>query len=346
MRALSVGQPGEVEWIELADPVAGAGEVVVAPLACGICTTDVKMVARGRDGDSGYALGHEVAGRIVAADPAAGWQVGQRVVFAPYLPCGACYYCLRHQPTLCVRLFETYPIPGGLAERVRLPRRLVERGLFAVADGLPDEAAALAEPIGCAVKGVADSGVRAGDSVLVVGDGPMGVICAVAARAAGARPVIVAGLTPHRLEAAARHFADAPIHVGEADLRTAVLDLTSGRGADVVLVAVSEGGAVEAGLSALRPGGTLNAFAGVPKGTEIKLDLRRLHYQQFHLTGSFGVGPEHLAQALHLIQSGLVDTGPLITGRFAFAEAPDAVAYAANRTGLKAMVLFDGQEAG
>jgi L-iditol 2-dehydrogenase len=173
----------------------------------------------------------------------------------------------------------------------------------------------------------------------------MGVICAAVARAYGARPVVVAGLTPSRLKAAGEHFADATIHVEEADLKTEVRALTGGRGADVVIVAVSDGAALEAGLSALRPGGTLNAFAGVPKGTTIPLDLRRLHYEQFHLTASFGVGPEHMAQALNLIQSGLVDATKLISERFSFAKTPEALAYAAGRTGLKTMVLFNGREA-
>lgn len=340
MKGATVGQPGEVVWLDYPDPTLGTGEVVLAPLACGICTTDVKLVKQGSDGKTRYALGHELVGRIAAADPQSAWTVGQRVVAAPYVPCGACYYCHRHQPTLCTHLFENSLVPGGLAEQVRLPRRLAERGVLSVPAHVSDEAAALTEPVGCAVQGVEDAGLRPGDSVLVVGDGPMGLICAAVARAYGAGPLIVAGLSRHRLEAAAR-LADATVDVGTSDLRDAVGTLTEGRGADVVLVVVSDGPALEAGLSALRPGGTLNAFAGVPKGTILPLDVRRLHYEQIRLTGSFGVGPEHMARALHLIATGRVDAPALITARFPFAQTPDAVAYAADRVGLKAMVTFD-----
>ena len=171
----------------------------------------------------------------------------------------------------------------------------------------------------------------------------MGQICAAVARAYGARPVIVAGMTPHRLELA-RQVADATVNVETTELRAAVLALTEGRGADVVIVVVSDGPALEAGLTALRPGGTLNAFAGVAKGTEVKLDLRRLHYEQYHLTGSFGLGPEHMAKALHLMETGAVNAQALVTARFPFQQAADAVAYAANRVGLKAMVIFDGDQ--
>jgi L-iditol 2-dehydrogenase len=340
MKGVTVGQPGHVEWVEYDDPLLGAGEAILAPLACGICTTDVKMVRQGANGNTRYALGHELVGHIVAADAALPWHVGQRVVVAPYVPCGACYYCRRHQPTLCSRLFENSLVPGGLAERVRLPRPLAERGVLAVPEGLADESAALAEPVGCAVKAAEDSSIHAGDVVLIVGDGPMGLICAAVARAYGARPVIVAGMMPHRL-ALARAFGEATIDVGQTDLRTAVKDMTDGRGADVVLMAVSDGPALEAGLTALRPGGTLNAFAGVSQGTTVTLDLRRLHYEQYHLTGSFGVGPEHMAKALHLIHTGAVDATALVTARFSFKQTAEAVAYAADRVGLKAMVIFD-----
>jgi L-iditol 2-dehydrogenase len=342
MKGVTVGQPGEVVWLEYPDPSLGPGEVLLAPLACGICTTDVKMVKQGSDGKNRYALGHELVGRIAAADAESTWTVGQRVVVAPYVPCGACYYCRQHQPTLCSQLFENSLVPGGLAQRVRLPRRLAERGVLLVPAHLSDEAAALAEPVGCAVQGVEDSGLRPGAAVLIVGDGPMGLICAAVARAYGAGPLMVAGLSPLRLQAAAR-LADATIDVGATDLRSAVQALTDGRGADVVMVVVSDGPALEAGLSALRPGGTLNAFAGVPKGTTLALDVRRLHYQQIHLTGSFGVGPEHMARALHLIAAGRIDTSALITARFPFAQTAEAVAYAADRVGLKAMVVFDDQ---
>jgi len=342
MKGVTVGQPGEVVWLDYPAPSVGPGEVVLAPLACGICTTDVKMVKQGSDGKHQYALGHELVGRIAVADAEAPWRLGQRVVVAPYVPCGACYYCRRHQPTLCTHLFENSLVPGGLAEKVRLPRRLAEKGVLAVPAHLSDEAAALTEPIGCAVKGVEDSGVRPGDSVLIVGDGPMGLICAAVARAYGASPLIVAGLSPHRLAAAAR-WADAVIDVGATDLRSAVQALTDGRGADVVMVVVSDGPVLESGLTAVRPGGTLNAFAGVSKGTTLALDVRRLHYEQIYLTGSFGVGPEHMARALHLIATGRVDAPALITARFPFAQTADAVAYAADRVGLKAVVIFDDQ---
>lgn len=341
MKAAAPGPPGEVEWIELDEPIPRAGEVLLRPLACGICTTDVKRVRAGYDGGPRYVLGHELVGEVVVVGEGAKWQVGDRVVAAPYISCGACHFCRRGQPTLCPHLFESNLDPGGLAERVRIPRPLAERGLFPLPDGLPIEVAALAEPLGCCIQAVEACGVSAGDAVLIVGDGPMGLMNAAVAKVWGASPVIVAGLTPHRLAVAKRYYADAVVNVAEADLGSVVAGLTAGRGADVVIVAVSSAQAVESGLRALRAGGVLNVFAGVPEGTTLPLDLRRLHYEQLHLTGSFGVGPTHMAQALRLLSNGQVNGAPLITGRFPFERTPEAVAYAAGQVGLKAVVIFE-----
>jgi len=339
MRGASAGQPGEVQFVEFPEPELGEGEVILSPLACGICSTDVKQVQKGSR-EVNYALGHELAGEIVEADPESGWTPGQWVIAAPYLPCGGCYYCLAGQPTLCTHLYKTALTPGGLAERVHVPRDLVQRGLFLIPEGLSPVAASLAEPCGCVIQGLEACRLRAGNSVLVVGDGPMGLISAAIARAWGAYPVIVAGMLPHRLEAARQHFADAIINICDEELVPAVRRITAGRGADAVMVTVSSGEALVSGVEAVRPGGVVNAFAGVPEGTIIPLDVRRLHYQQFHLTGSSGTAPVHMAKALRVLASGQVQIDLLITARFPFEAVGEAVAYAAERKGLKAVVVF------
>jgi L-iditol 2-dehydrogenase len=164
---------------------------------------------------------------------------------------------------------------------------------------------------------------------------------AAVARAHGAARVIVAGLTPKRLQLAAAHYADVVVHVGEENLAQRVKGLTDGRGADVVLAAVPSAEAALSGLGALRRGGAFNAFAGTAEGTTLPLDLRRLHYDEWRLTGSFGVAPHHLQQALGLLSNGQVDVTPLISGRFAFADAPAAVEHMARQVGMKAVVVFE-----
>jgi L-iditol 2-dehydrogenase len=341
MRGLAAGKPGEALMFDFPQPVLDDGGLIVKPLACGICSTDVKMVARGSGDTIEYALGHEVAAEIVeVSDGEKRWEVGQKIVAAPYLPCGECYYCQHSQPTLCENLFGVFLEPGGLAEFVKIPSDIAARGTFLIPDDMPVDIAALAEPFGCVIKGIEDVGLQDGDSVLIIGDGPMGSIAAAVSRYYGANLVIVAGMTPHRLEVVDEHYADVVIDVSQSDLLSEVGKHTQGHGADIVIAAVSSAEALSSAIECVRPGGWVNAFAGVPDGTTIALDLKKLHYQQYFLTGSFGVGPNHLAKALEMFASGQVDAAPIISAHFPFAQAIEAVAFARDQVGLKAMVTF------
>lgn len=341
MKGLAAGKPGEALLFDFPQPVLNDGDLIVKPLACGICSTDVKMVKRGSGGNIEYALGHEVAAEIVeVSETEKRWEVGQKVVAVPYLPCGVCYYCQHSQPTLCKNLFSVFLEPGGLAELVKIPREIANRGTFLIPDNIPVEIAALSEPFGCVIKGIEDVGLKTGDSVLIIGDGPMGAIAAAVSSYYGSNMVMVAGLTPHRLAAVDQHFADVVIDVSKSDLIAEVGKYTHGRGADIVLSAVSSAEALTSAIECVRPGGRVNAFAGVEDGTIIPLDLKKLHYQQYHMTGSFGVGPEHLFKALDMFASGKLNAAPVISAHFPFTQAVDAIAYARDRVGLKAMIDF------
>jgi len=339
MKGIAAGEPGQVQVVDFPDPRLETGGVVLAPLACGICSTDVKQVKQGAK-DTKYALGHEVAGWVIAADPLSGWKIGQRVVAAPYLPCGKCFYCQHQQPALCEHLYDVCLYPGGLAEQIGIPAELARRGMFPIPDGLASDLAAISEPVGCVVKGLEDARQGSGDTVLVVGDGPMGLFTAAVARLQGASSVLVAGMTPSRLAFAAEHYADRVVDLSQEELLPVVKQATSGRGADVVMVAVSNGDALSQGIRCVRPGGVVNAFAGVSSGTQIPLDVRQLHYQQYYLTGSSGVCPEHLEKALNLIGQNPRVFSPMVTARFPFERSGEAVKYAMDRVGLKAVVTF------
>ncbi|MEA4909702.1 MAG: alcohol dehydrogenase catalytic domain-containing protein [Chloroflexi bacterium] len=339
MKGVVAGDPGQVKFVEFPEPVAGEGDLIVEMRACGVCTTDIKLVQKGSR-DMQYALGHEMVGRVLQAPAQSAWEVGQRVSLAPYLPCGKCYYCQKGQYTLCSQLFTVYCAPGGLAERVHVPAEMAARGTLAVPPELSDELATLAEPLGCVLKGLADSQLQPGDALLVIGDGPMGQLAAAAGKCLGAGPVMMVGMTPHRLAVAGRYYADLTLHVGEGKVQQSVLEATDGRGADVVMVAVSSAEALGIGLDCVRPGGQVNMFAGVPEDTLVQFDVRKIHYQQFHLTGSFGTAPAYMRQALELLQAKQVDFSPIISARFPFSRAADAIGHMRNYDGLKAVVLF------
>lgn len=339
MKGAAAGKPEEVIFVDYPTPEAGEDDLLLAPTACGVCATDVKQVQKGAL-DTRFALGHEVVGKITKASQSQEWKIGQRVAVAPYLPCGNCFYCKRDQEALCSHLYEISISPGGMAEEVLIPGELGRRGTFALPDDLADEAAVLAEPLGCVLKGLEDSHFYAGGSLLVIGDGPMGQLASATGRALGAERVIMAGMTEHRLQLAMKYFDVTGVDITKVELINEVMRQTEDRGADCVVVTVSSGEAVADGISCVRPGGTVNAFAGVPDGTEIPLDVRKLHYRQYHLTGSSGVTPKHIKMALELLCNADVDFSKVVTATFPFDRAGDAVAYVANRIGLKAMVTF------
>lgn len=339
MKGAAAGQPGQVILVDYPEPQAQEGDIILSTLVCGVCTTDVKMVRKGAK-DTHFALGHELTGKVIKASTSHSWKIGQRVAVAPYLPCNHCYYCKHGQPALCTNLYAISIMPGGMVERVLVPSELARRGMFAVPDGLSDELAALAEPLGCVVKGLEDAHLQVGDTLVVIGDGPMGQLAAAAGKTLGCSTVIMAGLTEHRLKAAQGLFADRIININKENLKEVVEACTEKRGADIVLVTVSSGETLKDGIELVRPGGWVNAFAGVLDGTHIELDVRKLHYQQYNLTGSSGLAPLHMKKALELLQSRTVDFSKIISALFPFPMVADAVAYMENRVGLKALVTF------
>jgi len=339
LKGAAAGQPGQVILVDFPEPVAQEQDVILSVSVCGVCATDVKMVLKGAK-DTRFALGHELAGIVIKAPSSQAWKIGQRVAVAPYLPCDQCFFCKHGQPALCTNLYAVSIMPGGLVERVLVPAELAQRGMFALPSELSDELAALAEPLGCVVKGLEDARLQAGDALVVIGDGPMGLLAAAAGKALGCSTVIMAGMTEHRLNAAQGLFADRTVNISRENLKEAVAECTEKRGADVVLVTVSSGETLAEGIGLVRPGGWVNAFAGVPEGTHIELDVRKLHYQQYNLTGSSGLAPLHMKKALELLQFRTVDFSKVISARFPFPQVAEAVAYMEKRVGLKAMVTF------
>lgn len=341
MKVAMFTAPGQVEIQEMARPTVKEGEILVKVDACGVCATDVKTILKGhRVWKPPRVMGHEIAGHIVEINGPSHLKVGDRVVVAPYVPCGHCYLCMRGEETQCEHLFDEQPDPGGFAEFVRCPQRLAERGLIPIPDGLSSAVATLAEAIACAIRAVRDSRVVPGTRVLVVGDGPMGLINAAAARAYGADKVILSGLSPERLKVAQRHYADVIVNIEEVDLKRIVEDETEGHGADVVIVAVASPAVVRNSLALVRRGGTLNIFAGQPAGSTIEMDLSEIHYTEMTITGSFGSSPATIREALNMAAH-RVDFTPIVTREFQISDFMEAIQYSVSMEGLRAVVTMD-----
>ncbi len=311
--------------------------------ACAVCGTDVKALRHGHQMvKPPVILGHELAGTIVeVGQHVRGFYDSERVTVASAVPCGMCYYCQRGQSTVCEDILDIGSTwPGGFAQYMLVPARAVRTGCVnKIPDGVSAAAAALTEPLACCVNAQEMLGVGTGDSVLIVGCGPIGCLNAMLARARGATCIIMANRSEPRLKLAAAVGADHYVNTSEEDLGKAVLDLTGARGADVVIVACASAEAQEAALGLAAPRGRVNFFGGLPRGSSaITFDSNRLHYQEQVLVGNHGATPYQNYKALALIAAGLVDTEKVITHRFGLDELESAVGTAEKKEGLKVLV--------
>jgi len=339
MKALKYYGPGKVELDRLPTPTIGPGELLVSVKACGICATDVKTFVRGHPKIApGAVLGHEVVGEIIAGGEA-GFAPGDRVVIAPYAPCRSCRACRQGYFSLCDHLFESSLDPGGFAETVRVPQRIVEQGLLHLPETLDLVTATLTEPLACCLHGLEALQLQAGESLLIIGDGPMGLLQAIAGRSLGAKPVILSGLTPLRLEMA-RTLADVVVDISQTDLAEVVTATVPG-GVDKVIVSVGDVGAAQAAFPLAGKGGAINLFAGLPANTTLPLDASRIHYDEIRVLGTFGFGPAHFRQALALLTQNPTLFSRLITTTISLAEVKEALTAAARYESIKTVVVMD-----
>jgi L-iditol 2-dehydrogenase len=312
-------------------------------LAATTCGTDLKAYQRGHPvvlGPPPAPFGHEYAGEVVAVGPGVTrWVRGQRVVGANSAPCGACFYCAREQEILCERLKLWN---GAYAEYALVPADIVARNLYALPPGLAPAAAALCEPLACALHAVDDAGVRAGDTAAIFGGGPLGLLLLAAARRRGAR-VVLCGRRQGRLDLARRWGADVVLDAavtgeGEAQAR-AIRDQTpDGRGADVVFEAVGRPEVWATAVAASRPGGMVDLFGGCASGTTVTLDTYALHYEARTLKGTFHHTPRHFAAALAAIADGSIPAGELITGTLTLDDLVPAFERLERGEGIKYVV--------
>jgi L-iditol 2-dehydrogenase len=310
----------EVRIEEDPEPEAGDGEVVCRVLACGVCGSDVldAWVAR----KVPAVLGHELAGEVVQVGAGVdGLAIGDRVVVHHHAPCGECRRCRRGHETLCDQFRATRLHPGGFAERVRVPADLV--GELLVLDGLDPERATFVEPLACVLRAFARAGLRAGDSLLVVGTGTSGLLAVAAAHARAVEAVWAREPRPERLALALELGAER--HGNEL--------------VDVAMVCTTKPEAIAAGFAAVAPGGTLCLYAPPDPGQPLGLDGHALYVGEIDVCASYSAGPGDMMQALRLIASGRVDPAPLITHRLPLSGTGAALELARRGEAVKALVL-------
>lgn len=342
MKTLKYYGPGVLRLEDTPTPAVAEGELLVAVDACGVCATDLKTFLRGHPKITpGSGLGHEVSGTVVEAPGATTWQPGMRVAVAPYVPCGRCGQCRKGRFSLCPSLFAQLLDPGGFSEYVRVPAAIAADGMVALPDAVGHEAGCFAEPVACCLHAFSSLRVSPGDSVVIIGDGVMGLLQAEIARALDLRPVILVGMTPARLALAAGS-ADLVVHAGHDDVAAVVREATHGEGADAVVVSVADVRAADLSLVLAKKGGSINWFAGMPAGSALAIDMNRIHYDEIVLTGSFGFGPGDFRRAVEMIASGALRVTRLVTASVPLAETVSALEKLARQEGLKTVVRCRG----
>jgi L-iditol 2-dehydrogenase len=295
-------------------PKLDRGDVLVRVRAALTCGTDVKVFRRGYHAKMirpPALFGHELAGDVAAVgSDVSGFHVGQRVVAANSAPCGACYYCEREQENLCEDLLFNN---GAYAEYIRIPNRIVEKNLHEIPAHVSYQDAALVEPLACVMRGLEESGVKPGDTVAVIGLGPIGMMFVRLAKAVYNARVIAIGRRRSQLDRAAGMGADEVVLNEEgADVVTPVHKLTGGRGADIVIEAVGLPEVWQLAIKLLRRGGVVNFFGGCPEGTDVPVDAGLLHYSELTLKASFHHTPALIRQALDIISRGRVTARDLV----------------------------------
>ena len=330
-------------------PHAAEGELVVRVGAALTCGTDLKVYRRGYHAamlKPPTIFGHELAGTVVETGPGVTrFRIGDRVLPMNSAPCDTCYFCSRGQPNLCEHLLFNN---GAYAEYLRIPARIVERNTMLVPDAVPFEHAALTEPLACVVHGFEQSNPRAGDTMVVVGAGPIGLMFMQVAQLRGLR--VIAVVKRDDQVAAARRFGAAEVvqAAPDADSIAAVRALTpNSRGADIVIEAVATPATWEQAVAIVRKGGTVNFFGGPPSGTVVSLDTNRLHYGDISLKASFHHTPEACKAAFALICSGRFNAAGFITRTAKLEDVPSVFARmmtrsAENRADIKTAVLPNG----
>lgn len=319
-------------------PRIGPGELLVKIATCGICGTDLKKIHMGSH-SAPRIFGHEMAGTVAAVgEGVTRFAVGDRVMSFHHVPCGECYYCCKQTPAQCPLYKKTgatagfEPSGGGFAEYIRIMDFVVQnRGVVPIPDGVPFEQAAFVEPVNTVLKGVKLLNLQPDDTVLVIGQGPIGLMHASLAKRIGAR-VLTSDLFPERHAIAARFGLTNPIHAGSENVVERVFAETDRRGADAVILAVGGNGLIRTAMDAARPGGKVMLFAQTQHG-EATIDPAAVCVDEKTLLGSYSSSFPILDEVTSLVFDGYrngFDLTQLISHRFPLEQAVEAIEIASH----------------
>lgn len=312
-----------IENVEV--PKLETGEALVKVKTATTCGTDLKIFQRGyveRVIKLPTIFGHEWAGDVVEVSKGLDWPTkGMRVRAGNSAPCLHCTMCQKGKYNLCENMIWLW---GAYAEYIKVPARMVFVNMQEIPSGVSYEEAAMTEPLACVLHGIEEARVKLGDTVAIIGAGPIGLLHLLTARRLGAKKTVLIDIVDERLDFARKLGADETINSRTEDAVEKVRKLTDGYGADVAIEAIGLPATWEQAIRLVRKGGTVLEFGGSPPGTEIKLDAEMVHYGELTVLGAFHATPLHFRQALDLIASRTIDVQPLVTKKMNLDEIRQA----------------------
>lgn len=326
MRAHVLVRPGQLELRELPIPHPDDDGIVLRIRAALTCGTDLKTFLRGHPKfEMPMLFGHEFAGEVVAVGSLVrGLCEGDAVMAAPTAPCGECYLCRRQQENLCPEVMPNM-VHGAYAEYIKLPGAVVRANLYAKPKDLPFREAALMEPLACVEHGLSFVKPRPDDTTVIVGGGAITLLHMLALRARGCERVVVVARNPKRAEEARIAGASEVLECDVRDARHRVLELTDGRGADLVVECTGQVSVWEAAPGLARVGGQCVLFGGCASGSVVRFDTARLHYDQVHVISPFHFTPRDVRRSYELLAGGAVSGATLIVGQYGLEDLPVAL---------------------
>jgi L-iditol 2-dehydrogenase len=315
-------------------PHIGPGEMLVRVHSCGVCGTDLKKIATGSH-SAPRIFGHETSGVVAAlGEKVRSFRAGDRVIVFHHIPCRECFYCQHktfaqcatYKKVGCTAGFE--PSGGGFAEYVRVMDWVVEHGTVRIPDEVSFEQACFVEPVNTCMKGIQALGLHPGETVLAIGQGPIGIILSVLARRTGAR-LITSDLYPERLKIGASFGLDNSIDASRANVVERVRELTQGRGADAVILAVGGNSLIRTAMDAARPGGRVLLFAQTQHG-EATIDPAAICVDEKTLVGSYSASVDLQDESVQFVMNHEMDLERLVSHRFPLDQSTKALELAAH----------------
>lgn len=347
MKAATLLGKERIEIREVAIPTIGPGEVLVRVKSSFICGTDVRFYSNGREGvdvDNPRIIGHEFAGVIEeVGSRVRGYKKGDRVAVAPNYGCGICDICISGNNQLC-RTSDAMgvTVDGGFAEFVRIPEAAVNQGNLAIIpEGVSYSEAAMVEPLSCVYNAYEKIGIYPGDTVIVIGSGPIGIMHCMVALMAGATQVFISDISEERMQLATNIDSRIDTLRAGEHLLEDLLEKNDGKLADLVITAASVASIQEQAFSLVGLNGRVMFFGGLPAGKSVvQLDTNDIHYKQLLVAGTTRQSLYQYRKCLDLIAAGTLNVKALITAESSIDEVVSAILEARSGIGLKRAIVF------